>query len=382
MSSGAPPSFLLMMEDYKDAYTRAINGDTRLRRLPYGAMAREAFGLGLFYGDSYLHAFAERGLPAEQIVPMCRPLQYRWAAEHGVWTPPALLGRNPLRWYWKRRYGEAPQRWALRRIAAEQVRRARPDLLWVFSGIPVKPEDLEQWRRHAGRLILWWSCPLEAGFPYAGFDLILSCIPQLVAEFRGRGLRAELVPHAFDARLTRLATAGPRLPRVAFVGNLSPDHSERTVFLEALAREVELDFYGPSVAMLPADSPLRARYKGPAWGQELYKIYGSYAVVVHKNLDLAGSAASAKRLFEATGMGACLLTEASDDLPRLFKPGVEVMTYTGLADCLSLLRELLADPARAAAVGRAGQARALSDHSYGARVGQLLEYVEPAALPV
>lgn len=381
MSRAAPPSFLLMMEDYKDSYTRAIEGDRRMRRLPYAEMARAAFGLGLFYGDSYLHAFAERGLPAEQVVPMCRPLQYRWAAEQGLWTTPTLFGRNPMRWYWKRRYGEGPLRWSLRRIAAEQVRRARPDVLWVFSGIPVQREDLASWRRHAGSVALWWSCPLNERFPYDGFDLILSCIPQLVDEFRRRGLRAELVPHAFDARLGALAQPGPRLGRVAFVGNLSRDHSERTRFLEALAGAVELDFYGPSVDMLPQDSPLRGRYRGPAWGHDLYRIYGSYAVVVHKNLDMAGASASAKRLFEATGMGACLVTEASDDLGNLFRPGHEVLTYSGLDDCLALLRGLLDDPARAAAVGRAGQARTLRDHTYTARVGQILDCMEPALRP-
>lgn len=381
MTSAAPPSFLLLMEDYKNSYTEAIEGNPRLRRLPYAEMAQAAFGLGLFYGDSYLHAFAERQVPAEQMLPMCRPLQYRWAAERGIWTPPALFGRNPIRQCWKWRYGETPQRWALRRITAEQVRRSRPGVLWVFSGIPVTRDDLERWRPYAGKLVLWWSCPLDERIPYDGFDLILSCIPQLVTEFRRRGLRAELVPHAFDKRMSSAAPSAARTQRVAFVGNLSKDHRERTRFLETLAGAVELDLYAPSIDMLPQGSPLRARYCGPAWGRDLYRIYGSYAVVVHKNVDVAGEAASAKRLFEATGMGACLVTEMSDDLGQLFQPGAEVLTYSSVDQCVAILRGLLDDPTLALRIGKAGQARTLRDHTYTARVDRIIDCLELAAAP-
>lgn len=370
-------SFMLLMEDYKDSYTRALNERPQLRRRPYAEQAAELFGLSIFYGDSYLSAFAAAGLTASQVVPMCRPLQYRWAAEHQLWTPPAIMMRNPLRGIWKRRYGETPVRTALRRIVDAQIREARPDVLWVFSGVPVRQADLDRWRQYAGQIILWWSCPLDEQIPYAGFDLILSCIAPLVGEFRRRGCRAEYLPHAFDARACAGVPAleAGRIPRVAFVGNLSPDHRGRTQFLDALARQVELDFYGMGVEQLPADSPLRARYRGPVWGKDLYRVYGSYELVVHKNVDVAGSSASAKRLFESTGMGACLVTEASDELDRLFDRGTEVVVYRDLHDCIATIARLLADPARARAIGERGRRRTLTDHSYAARVAQIQAYL-------
>ena len=75
------------------------------------------------------------------------------------------------------------------------------------------------------------------------------------------------------------------------------------------------------------------------------------------------------RLFEATGVGALLMTEASHNLDSLFVPGDEVVSYEGVEDLIEKLahyREHEEDRARIAA---AGQARTLSEHSYE-RIGR------------
>jgi hypothetical protein len=375
-----PESFVLLMEDYNNSYTKALDGNPRLLKLPYAERASAAYELSIYYGNSYLTAFAGRGRSVEQFIPMCRPLQYAWAREHHIWTPPRVLSHNPFRTFWKQRTGKTPQRWALGRIVTEQIKTLRPDVLWIFSGIPITHQDMALWRRYAGQTVLWWSCPLEPNFPYQDFDLILSCIRPLVGYFRDRALRSEYLAHAFDRRiLERVPPGEQRRPRVAFAGNLSRAHGERTAFLDGLARQVEVDLFGLGVEHTPEDSPLRGRYHGPVWGNDLYAVYGSYALVIHKNIDVAGTAASAKRLFEATGMGACVVTEAGDDLHELFRPDIEVVTYSSFEECVEKVRYLLAHPSEAMAIGRQGQRRTLAEHTYEHRVDQLLEYTRSVA---
>jgi len=184
------------------------------------------------------------------------------------------------------------------------------------------------------------------------------------------------MPHAFDARiLDRVRPAEERVGRVAFVGNITPDHRERMEFIDALSREVEVDFFGHGADRFPSDSPLRARARGPVWGDDLYRVYADYALVIHKNIDIAGRSASAKRLFEAAGVGACVLTEDSDDLGVLYAPGAEIVTYTNVGDCIEKARELLADPERATRLGQAAQRRTLAEHTYRSRVDQVLSLV-------
>jgi spore maturation protein CgeB len=225
--------------------------------------------------------------------------------------------------------------------------------------------------------MLWWPAALWARYPYERFDLILSGIPSLVEQFRSQGIQAAYLAHAFDRRiLQRVPVATERIPRVAFVGSLTSDHADRITFLDALARRVDVDFYGRGVEYLPADSPLRKRYRGPAWGDDLYSIYGSYLVVFHKIIGVVGTSASAKRLFEATGMGACVMAEASDDMPGLFQPEHEIVTYATFDECVEKITDLLAHPEIALQIGQRAQQRTLAEHTYARRVQQILQYTK------
>ncbi|MGH7889424.1 MAG: CgeB family protein, partial [Thermodesulfobacteriota bacterium] len=337
---------------------------------------KQLFSMLFYYGDSYINALDSEGFSGEQIVPKCRSLQYKWAEEHSLWTLPSWVSKRPFRWYWTRGLKTSPELWDSARILTEQIKRLRPRFIWVFSGVPVSNDDLLKWRPYTESILLWWSSPLTPRFPYKGFDLILSGIPSLVRHFQAEGLNATYLPHAFDHRtLQRVPSFAERIPRVAFVGSLSRNHVDRIRFLDSLSRHVEIDFYGHGLDFLPQDSPLRERYYGPAWGKDLYAIYGSYPIVIHKNIDMAGKSASAKRLFEATGMGACVVTEAEDDLGDLFQPEREIVTYSSFEECVNKIKYLLDNPKEAFQIGKQAQARTLKDHSYERRVQQILNYM-------
>jgi len=47
----------------------------------------------------------------------------------------------------------------------------------------------------------------------------------------------------------------------------------------------------------------------------------------NSHIDCAEQFAGNMRLFEATGMGACLITDSKSNLPEMFEPDVEVVTY-------------------------------------------------------
>ena len=357
------------MEDYRGSYTDAIEQDPHLSGLPYDRMAAAAWDTGIYYGNSWPVALEAIGWSATQVVPRCRPLQFAWAKANGMRTPPRQVDRRPLRWAWTRRGRALPGDSALRTIVDRQVRHYRPDVLWVFSGVPVTRADIDRWRQHVGKVVLWWSCALIEDFPYDAFDIILTGFPPWVEEFRARGIHAAYLPHAFDPRMTTLETADweLRAPVAAFVGNLSPAHLERIAFLDALSRRVDVDFYGTGLEHLPPDSPLRARHRGPAWGRALYSVYGSHALVVEVSGDMPGRWSFSKRLFEATGMGACLVTEESQNLSDLFLPGIEVVPYDDLDACIDHVRELTSGGSVAREIALAGQQRTLREHSYQAR---------------
>ena len=218
---------MILMEDYLGSYTRAVDWP-KGRTATYQEASQRAFAQSIYYGDSYLVAFARAGLDACQVVPMRRPLQALWAREHGIRVLPGILDERPARWAWTRRGQARPGHTLLRDVLDAQIREVRPDILWVFSGVPVAADQIKSWRASARKVILWWSCAINTDMPYDSFDLILSGIPMLVDDFRAMGLEAEYLPHAFDRRvLYRVGTADPRLQRVLFAGRLSDAQQER-----------------------------------------------------------------------------------------------------------------------------------------------------------
>ena len=374
--SNTKPDFLLLMQDYRGVYTKTLETNPEINSLPYQMCTKQIFSMLLYYGDSYIHALASEGLTGEQIVPKCHPLQYKWAKEHGMRTLPSWVSKGLFSWCWQG-LNKNPELWDCGRILTEQIKRLGPRFIWVFSGVPVSHNDLRKWRSYTDRILLWWSSPLIPGFPYEGFDLILSGIPSMVKYFQTQGLNAAYLPHAFDHRTLQLIPSSTdRVPRVAFLGSLSRYHTERIEFLDSLSRHINIDFYGHGFDFLPNDSPLRATYHGPAWGKDLYAVYGSYPIVLHKNIDMAGKSASAKRLFEATGMGACVVTEAGDDLGALFQPEHEIVTYSSFEECVNKIKYLLENPEKALQIGRRAQNRTLTDHTYERRVQQIVNYMK------
>jgi len=382
-TDGSNLDFLLLMEDYQGSYTEAYLSDPALSTLPYAACAERLFSRPIYYGDAYVDAFSSVGLVAQQVVPFCRPLQYKWAGERNMWALGHVWPRLPIHPPAMDSVQRFPDTWVLNRIVARQIAAHRPKVVWVFSGVHVTEREIRTWRQYADHVILWWSCPLWERFPYTEFDLALTTVPSFVDHFEGLGVRAAYLPHAFDPRiLERVGQAERRLSRAAFVGSLSSAHQHRISLLDALSRRVPVDFYGHGAEFLPEDSPLRRSHRGPAWGDDLYSVYGSYLVVVHKSADAWTSFTSAKRLFEATGMGACVVTEDTDDLQRFFEPGVEVITYATPEECIERVEHLLKNPDEARRIGQRAQERTLGGHTYRQRVRELVHELESRQLIV
>ncbi len=369
--------FLLLMENYKGSYTKALKANPHLRFLAYDECAKELFSKFIYYGDAYKDALTKEGFSAEQIIPECAPLQFKWARENSMRFSPSWIYKAPFRWWWTRILKTSQPKDRIKsHIITEQVKKLRPKILWVFSGVHVTRDMIKEWRPYVGHIMLWWSCPLCINFPYDSFDAIFSCIPLLVKRFKTQGIKAYHLPHSFDPRiLSHVKHTGKRILNIAFVGTSDPVHKKRISFMDRLSRYLKVDFYGPSVDSFPEDSPMRANWHGEVWGKDLYSVYGSYLFAIHTNIDVAEKQASAKRLFEITGMGTCLLTDSTDHLEDLFEPEKEAVVYSTPEECIDKVKYLLAHPQEAMKIGKRAQERALKNHTYKERIKQLLKYL-------
>ena len=159
---------------------------------------------------------------------------------------------------------------------------------------------------------------------------------------------------------------------VSFVGTVSIDHQQRIALLEAVAERYDLKLWGNRPRLLPGSSPLHRCFQGEVWGAEMYQTLRRSRITLNSHIDIAGSEAGNMRLFEATGVGAFLLTDFKDNLHTLFSPATEVAAWRTVADCHAMIDRYLNEDAARLSIAKAGQARTFAAHTFRRRVEEIL----------
>jgi hypothetical protein len=345
---------------------------------PYCEQLRALMDRHFGTGDAYSRGLRDAGHEAWDVIATVEPLQRAWAREHGLRGHVALglAGRSPTQ------IG-AGARYALsRQILFAQVRALAPDVVYLQDLWLLSRRDLDRLHRHVRLVVGQIASEPPAPERLRGFDLIVTSFPHYVERFRALGVASEYLPIAFDAAvpdLLREAGVDPssdaQRPHVAvFVGGVNPRvHPAGTALIERLCERTGLEVWGYGTDELGPDSPIRRQHHGEAWGMDMYRVLTASQVVVNRHIEAAEGHANNMRLFEATGCGALVLTEAAPNLRDLFAPGEEVVPYRDERELVELIRHYAQREDERRAIARAGQARTLGEHTYTRRISQLSE---------
>jgi hypothetical protein len=314
-----------------------------------------------FFGtcDSYSYYLGELGHEAHEVVVNCRPLQRAWAREHGVRTARGL-----------RRF--AP--WSL---VVAQTEEFRPDVVYVQDLRVLSARTLLQLRARSPLVVGQIASAAPAHRQLVPFNLLLTSFPHFVERFRTAGIASEYFRIGFDPRVLPHLADEERTVDVVFVGGLARGpHQEGNRLLERAAQRVSIDFWGYKVNRWPADSPIRRHYHGEAWGLDMYRVLAQSRIALNRHIDVAEDHANNMRLYEATGVGSLLVTDAKRNLAELFEPEKEVVTYTDEDDLVDKITYYLENDADRDRIAEAGQARTLREHTYAHRMSELVGILE------
>lgn len=358
----------------------------------------------LGWNTNYTPALTSLGYQAMDICIDFEFLQKLWAKENGI------------------KYDD--RNW-LRDIVSAQLKTFQPDVLFL-DDLYYFDDTQRQFLRDVSpkpvKIIGWRASPTSDSEVFKDIDLMLTCTPLFVDQIRDRGARAELIMHAFDPSILDL------LPReqkrdldFTFVGNFvlrNGFHNERLDLIKALLALTKLEVWGgisehrnPSLqdrilgrlsrdgqklfqrigisgALLstmnqghrgPQATALMQEYDDrfhePVLGLEYFKLLSRSKVNLNKHIDCAGEYAGNIRLFEATGMGACLVTDWKVNMPQMFEPDAEVITYRNTEECAEKVRYLLDHEDQLQSIANAGQRRTLRDHTYKRRAEELNDII-------
>lgn len=303
----------------------------------------------------------------------CEPLQRAWARENayswpaGDWHLPVLLA---------------------------QIQAFAPEILFSHDFEFLRSDFRREARRRAPTIALvlgWDGIAKNDSELFCGCDLMLSCIPHVTDFYRSRGFQSALLPYSFHPDLLENLTPSKQRYPVSFVGSIqlkSNLHFRRAKCLYRALRSLPLTLHASGTI---ANWSFRHREQrrllrhlhlrqawvrhelgrknlGPLFGKPMFQCLADSDITLNIHIDAARGQASNMRLFEATGMGTCLLTEAHDDLHNYFVPDVEVATYRDPEHLVEKAKWLIANPAERSKIARAGQVRTLRDHCFAHRI--------------
>jgi len=388
---------LVLNADYLRFQAWLYRRQPGLEDAPYAAQmaARNASLFGL--ADFYSRNFAALGHSAAEIHVNNPRLQAAWAREHGLafeppqppaerralpgWLERAVTPFKPILRPLARQVGLSPKLdTQAENILLAQIEEFRPDLVLNQDVFHI---DTRLMRRIKGvgkpTLIGQVGIEPSRGEDWSVYDLLISQLPTTVKFFRDLGVRAEVNHLAFEPAILDALPAAPAVDvDVSFVGSISLDHRQRIALLEGVAERYDLKLWGNRPQALPAASPLHRCFQGEVWGADMYQVLRRSRITLNSHIDLAGREAGNMRLFEATGVGAFLLTDFKDNLDTLFAPDREVAVWRSIDDCLERIEHHLRDDDGRAGIAGAGQARTMAQHTYRHRAAEILGFVDGA----
>ncbi|UCV02375.1 glycosyltransferase [Dechloromonas denitrificans] len=336
------------------------------------SLVSSAFGTS----DFYSRHLNEMGCETIDLIVNGIQLQSAWARENGVSFNPLAL-KLPHRLF---RLPFVGHRLALlpglMDIALAQIRAYRPDVLYC-QDLSFFPADiLTQLKRHVGLIVGQIACPLPPEEFLKGYDLILTSFPHFVDRIRKLGVASEYFRIGFDTRVLELIGGGGKDVGASFVGGVSRHHDKAMPLLEHLAVNTPIQFFGYGAKTLPRSSPIRRRHNGEVWGVNMYRALARSRVTLNRHINVAENYANNMRLYEATGVGALLITDHKENLGELFEVGKEVVAYSSKEEAAEMIRYYLAHPQEAEVIAKAGQARTLRDHTYRRRMEELVPILQ------
>lgn len=387
------PSYLASLS------ARAPGFDSLSYEEQHSVINRDHFVWGMPYHQS-MEAFGYEVLNVDRGIDS---IQNAWAAENGY--DARKLSRDS--------------------IVVEQARAFQPDIV-LYD--PSNPALLQRIRDASPsvRLVLGWvGSALTTGRTWGMIDIMLTCAPESVGRLSAMGLKARHVNHSFNPALS--AILGPRTERlpITFIGSIvrrSEFHLTREQILVGLCEAVPLSIYSPSSSVRVADyikiaaagaasagldclrrtgvlnrlkkttalrriervaSPMRrpvhpklaSRLRPGVYGLEFFKTLQNSDISLNIHADTSPTHASNIRLYEATGVGSCLLTDWKSNLADLYSPDSEVAVYRSADEAIEKARWLMDNAGDREAMAAAAMRRTLAAHTFAHRAAQIDEII-------
>lgn len=307
----------------------------------------------------------------------------------------------------QRKWNEKYKNCSLFEIACAQIKSFKPDVIF-FSDMTILNEEqynhIRNMLDNKCKFVGWHFTTINDSNKnifksfdqvYTGSKYILTLIKQYCKDVR-------LLYHGFAPSILNTIEQGKRENKIVFPGSIfmgEEIHNNRIdMFGKLYSKNIPCEFYGniygsflphtpkqlvkwilqknkPSKDRITTEKLLRKNIKQSVFGLDYYRVLANYSICVNQHAAIACTGSGNMRMFEATGMGACLLTDYREENVDLFVPDEEIVVYKNYDELIDKAEYLINNPAIASEIAKRGQQRTLNTHSYKQKAEKMNEYI-------
>lgn len=242
---------------------------------------------------------------------------------------------------------------------------------------------------------------------FGGCSLMVACFAQALDFYKALGIQTYLYKLGFETSILDKIHYDEKADRpfdVTLMGGVSiakNAHARRVELLHYLSRHLKLNLYlmepsikeliGYGITLVKKRNPIRDYFElmrntlyvrrlhrinaGPIFGAEMFAALAKSKIALNVHIDSTGSFAANMRLFEATGVGCCLLTDWKSNIGDFFEVDKEVVVYRSFEECLEKIRYLLRHDEERTGIARLGFMRTNNEHSLCPQVEKFGSYL-------
>jgi tetratricopeptide (TPR) repeat protein len=359
-------TFLQIHTYYEEYLHKLFQERSDLLNLSFDDQMETLIGDG-FTGTHIIAPYLrDMGFPSKLIVANCIYSQKKWLEENTE----------------KLKYIQSNN--IIQEITRAQIEMYKPDILYFGDPITFDSKFITTLSYKPKFIFGWRAAPIPYGTDWSTYDLILSNIKGIREIALKLGAkRAEHFMVGFPSHMLETIGEVKAEYDVCFSGQWSWGHEKRNLLLSKLCqtstKQHKFTFapyvmHGPNP---PIDPELAKINKGSRFGRGYYEslrtgricfdcrgsAIGLIDPITKECIDLAKDEGGNARLFEATGMGAFLLTEHFDNITGFFEPGKEIETYKTEEELFDKISYYLDNPQKARDIAHRGQQKCLTEFS-------------------
>ncbi len=301
---------------------------------------------------------------------------------------------------WANSHGENEDEWQ-KKIVLAQIKAFRPDVCVIYPPELFTTGFVDEIRDSLDYPILiggYDGMDRKNIELYEGYDFVITCSRFICDYYAQHKVPTYPLEFGFDPRVLSAIATSTNKNTVGFSGSIFGEiHDDRLELIKFLINKgidltISSEFEYEKHYSLISRKMLRSirngtfqdfydhyrihkRNIGPLYGREMYQFLNDSDTVLNLHGDRIQFAANV-RLYEATGVGTCLLTDWKQNIADIFEPDKEILTFRSNEEASDKLAFLRKHESIRRTIAQNGQKRTLAEYSYRNRIPGVIKFIK------